>query len=161
MQHTAFLLLGSNLGDRMVNLATARWFIGKNVGQISDSSSIYETGAWGKTDQPDFLNQVIIVNTHLSPQSLMTQLLNIESEMGRERSEKWGERIIDLDILFYDKRIVAQKKLTIPHPGIPTRRFTLCPLQELAPDFIHPVENKTIAQLLNECQDPLLVKKVN
>jgi 2-amino-4-hydroxy-6-hydroxymethyldihydropteridine diphosphokinase len=135
----------------------ARGHIGDKIGTILESSNIYETAAWGKEDQPDFLNQVVRLTTHLDPQTLIETLLWIEITLGRQRKVKWGERIIDLDILFYENEIVNDENLTIPHPGIPLRRFTLLPLNEIAPQLMHPVLNKTIEQLLSECPDQLEV----
>jgi len=157
MMNTVYLLLGTNLGDREINLTMARGHLGEKVGTILQSSGIYETAAWGKEDQPDFLNQVVMLETHLDPLSLMDTLLWIEGALGRTRKVKWGERIIDLDILFYDDVVVNTEKLTIPHPGIPERRFTLLPLQEIAPQLLHPVLHKTIEQLLASCPDQLEV----
>lgn len=135
----------------------ARGHIGDKIGTILYSSKVYETAAWGIEDQPDFLNQVITLNTHIDPQSLLEKLLSIETALGRQRKVKWGERIIDLDILFYGDEVIDDEHLTVPHPGIPSRRFTLLPLQEIAPKLIHPTLNKTIEELLAECPDKLEV----
>lgn len=135
----------------------ARGHIGDKIGTILYSSKVYETAAWGIQDQPDFLNQVITLNTHIDPQSLLEKLLSIETALGRQRKVKWGERIIDLDILFYGDEVIDDEHLTVPHPGIPSRRFTLLPLQEIAPKLIHPTLNKTIEELLAECPDKLEV----
>jgi len=156
-----FLLLGSNLGDKKYNLATAREHIKAAIGEIITSSSIYETAAWGKTNQPAFLNQVIQVKTSVTPEQLLQKINHIESEMGRIRVEKWGERLIDIDILYYNHEVVQTEKLHIPHPGIPERRFTLMPLTEIAPDFIHPVLQKSNVSLLQLCEDSLEVKPLN
>lgn len=161
MLNTTYILLGTNLGERETNLAMARGHIGDKIGTIRYSSTIYETAAWGKEDQPDFLNQVIVLKTHLDPHSLLEKLLAIEVTLGRQRKVKWGERIIDLDILFYENEIIEDEIITIPHPGIPFRRFTLLPLQEIAPKLIHPVLNKTIEELLSICTDKLEVHPYN
>ncbi|PZR33762.1 MAG: 2-amino-4-hydroxy-6-hydroxymethyldihydropteridine diphosphokinase, partial [Azospira oryzae] len=124
-------------------------------------SSLYQTSAWGKTDQPDFLNQVIEISYEGDPFLLLKSLLDIESKMGRVRIEKWGTRIIDIDILFYGNTIVNGSDLRVPHPQIPYRRFTLIPLVEIAPDFIHPVLHQSNTQLLHECTDLLEVKKLS
>lgn len=158
MKKNTYLLLGSNLGDRENNLSVAREHIAEKIDSILQSSAIYETAAWGKEDQPNFLNQVIALKTGLDPYVLLTTLLQIENGMGRERKVKWGERIIDLDILFYGDEVISNDQLTIPHPGIPSRKFTLLPLQEIAPDLIHPQLNKSITELLTSCPDPLEVK---
>lgn len=157
MKKNTYLLLGTNLGDRENNLTLARAHIAEKIDAILQSSTIYETAAWGKEDQPSFLNQVIALKTKLDPHTLLAMLLQIEIMMGRERKIKWGERIIDLDILFYEDEVISDDQLTIPHPGIPFRRFTLLPLQEIAPDLVHPQLNKTITQLLASCPDPLEV----
>ena len=123
-------------------------------------SGIYQTAAWGKTDQPDFLNQVIEVETNFSAQKTMDAILDIESNMGRVRTEKNAPRVIDIDILFFNKELHDEPGLTIPHPALAQRRFVLIPLNELAPDFLHPLFHKTIQQLLIECTDTLNVKKI-
>ncbi len=155
-----YLLSGSNLGDKNANLEQAKTLIQSHIGSIERFSSVYETAAWGKTEQPSFLNQVIEISTSLSPGSLLNIALQIEQDMGRVRVEKWGERLIDLDILYYNDAVYSSSHLTIPHPGIPGRRFTLVPLVELAPGFIHPLLKKTNEVLLEECQDPLPVNKI-
>jgi 2-amino-4-hydroxy-6-hydroxymethyldihydropteridine diphosphokinase len=155
-----FILLGSNLNDRLGNLTEARLQISRLAGQIITTSSIYKTAAWGNTQQPDFYNQVIELHPSLTPEQLLATILTIESAMGRIRDKKWGARTIDIDILFSGSLIVHQEHLTIPHPQIPNRRFTLVPLHEIAPEFLHPVLNKTIHELLNDCPDKLEVVKL-
>lgn len=160
MQSHLYLLLGSNLGDSLTHLKTACEAISRSIGSIITTSSIYKTKAWGKLNQPDFYNQVILVSTGETPQNVLKNLLSIEKEMGRNRIEKWGARIIDLDILFFNDLVVDSPNLQIPHPGIPNRRFTLVPLTEIAPEFVHPVYKKTITELLRDCDDPLAVEKL-
>ncbi len=155
-----FLQTGSNLGDRIANLSSAAQQIEQACGQILRQSSVYQTAAWGKVDQPDFFNQVIEINTALSPEALLHTVLAIEQHMGRIRKEKWGERSIDIDILYYGYQIVEGATLSIPHKGIASRRFVLSPLNEIAPDFIHPVLLLSNEALLAACTDSLPVKRL-
>lgn len=154
-----FLLLGSNLGDRRGHMAEAIEHI-RTFATVVQTSSIYTTGAWGNTNQPDFLNQVIEVDTTVSPGELLQNILNVESKMGRSRIEKWGARIIDIDILFYRDTIVDSTDLKVPHPQMQNRKFTLIPLREIAPDFVHPLFRKTITRLDEECTDTLEVRRL-
>ncbi len=155
----AFLLLGGNLGDRKENLKKAGERIGEKCGILIRSSSLYETAAWGKTDQPVFLNQAIEIKTELDAKQLMKKILEIEKEMGRERKEKYGPRVIDIDVLLYNDEQYNDSFLKIPHPEMQNRRFVLTPLAEIASGFQHPVFKKSISQLLKECPDKLRVKK--
>jgi 2-amino-4-hydroxy-6-hydroxymethyldihydropteridine diphosphokinase len=159
-QDSIFLLLGTNLGNRLENIHLAVTHINEKIGHIVQKSSLYETQAWGIEDQPSFFNQVIEISTTLPPEDLLFQINIIEAQMGRKRFKKWGERLIDIDILYYNQKIIQQPLLEIPHPGIPLRRFTLVPLKEIAPKFIHPVLQKNHIQLLKECKDPLQAKKM-
>ena len=160
MNDLIFILLGSNLGDRHSNLNYARLEIGRLIGKIITTSSIYKTAAWGQMEQPDFYNQVIEIRSALSPEKMLSIVKNIEKKAGRVREEKWGPRIIDIDILFYGDYIIASDTLVIPHPHIPDRRFTLLPLAEIAYDFIHPVNKKSVNQMLDACTDKLAVEKL-
>jgi len=154
-----YLLLGSNMGDSEKHLNKAKSLIKKQVGSIVRASANYATAAWGNTDQPDFLNQVIVIFTKLKPESLLESILKIEKTMGRIRTTKNAPRIIDIDILFYEKEIINEKNLAIPHPLIQERNFVLIPMNELSPNFIHPVFKKTIHTLLKSCKDKLPVQK--
>jgi 2-amino-4-hydroxy-6-hydroxymethyldihydropteridine diphosphokinase len=160
MKKITFLLLGSNLGDRKKNLSTARNAIEISVGDVLKASSIYETGAWGKTNQPDFLNQALKVQTTLSPEDLLVEILKIEVTMGRRRDVHWGERTIDIDILLYETAIISLPSLTIPHPQLQNRRFALEPLAEIGGAEIHPVLGLTIQQILEKCSDVLEVHRI-
>lgn len=157
--NNVYLLLGSNLAGPALQLDLAKEYIAAAIGSIVQQSSIYQTAAWGKTDQPDFLNQVLVVQTMLTPEKILDQIFTIEKKMGRIRTEKNAPRIIDIDILFYNNEIIETKHLSVPHPSLQNRRFVLVPLDELAPDLIHPVSNKTIHALLMECTDELVVKR--
>ena len=159
--HKAYLLLGSNLGNRHQHLADAELLISSGIGKIMNASSVYESAPWGFTDQPAFLNKVLLIETALLPNDLMQKILATEIQLGRVRKEKWHERIIDIDILFFDDQIIQTDDLTSPHPHLHERRFTLVPLNEIASQLQHPVLKKSIHQLLDECEDDSLVKKIN
>ena len=155
-QANIFISLGSNLGRREQHLLDAIDLIV----QLPDTnlvkqSKIYTTAAWGKTDQPDFLNMVLEISSALLPQQLMESLLQLEEKMGRVRNDHWGPRSIDMDILFYGDKIIDSLTLYVPHPELQNRNFVLVPLNEIAPGFIHPVFKKSIAQLLEACSDKL------
>ena len=154
-----YLLLGSNMGNSKMQLAKAVRLIDKNIGHITRSSALYATAAWGNTNQPDFLNQVLVVETEFTALQTLQAILNIEKRMGRIRTVKNAPRIIDIDILFFNREIIQQHHLTVPHPQIQYRRFVLVPLNELAPNLKHPVLNKTVHELLIHCPDKLNVKK--
>lgn len=156
----AYLLLGSNLGDSRKYIQDALNSISEQVGQLKGSSSLYQTASWGKEDQPDFINQVVVVETKLIPQQLLENILVIETKLGRERVDKWGSRTIDIDLLFYGNRVIQEDNLVVPHPFLHQRRFTLMPLVELNPQFIHPVFNQTIKELYEKLEDNLSVLKL-
>ena len=137
----------------------ANIIVRSGLGEITAASSLYQTAAWGKQDQPDFLNQALVLRTALLPEDLLQNLLNIEVQMGRQRFQKNDPRIIDLDIIFYDDLVMQTDRLTIPHPLMHLRRFVLEPLNEIAANLVHPVLKKTIATLLEICPDPLHVNK--
>ncbi len=155
-----FLLLGSNLGDRHLFLKQAIEHIEKDIAPVLKTSSVYETQSWGKTDAPDYLNQVVMLQTGLPAQIILQKILNIEHILGRSRGEKWGPRTIDIDILFYGDAIIDEPGLQIPHPELHKRRFTLAPLAEIAPDLVHPVLRNNILYIKNQLKDNLIVKKL-
>lgn len=155
-------MIGGNMGDRMANLEMAIKLIEQQIGNIKLKSSIYETAAWGQTNQPDFLNQALLVHTQLEAAELMSKLLSIENLMGRIRSFKLGPRTIDLDIIYFNNEVISTSLITIPHPKLAERKFVLAPLFEIAPNYLHPILNKTNASMLKECGDSLAVyKKTN
>jgi 2-amino-4-hydroxy-6-hydroxymethyldihydropteridine diphosphokinase len=149
------------MGDRDQNLAVAREWIEADCGKIINASSLYETAAWGNTEQPAFLNQALEIQTSLNARQLIRHILKVEKKMGRIRKEKYGPRIIDIDILLFNDEILKTSFLQIPHPEMQNRRFVLMPLAEIAPAMIHPLLKKTILQLLGECPDKLEVKKIS
>ncbi len=153
--NTIFLHTGSNIGDREKNLAQARQRIATKIGTITSQSAIYETAAWGNTEQADFLNQAIGVNTDLSPQVLLTAVLDIENAMGRTRDagQRWQPRVIDIDILLYGDEIIEEVNLVIPHPELHKRNFVLVPLMEIAPEVLHPVLRLPIEELYFQSTD--------
>lgn len=156
-QHKTHLLLGGNLGDRLTNLAAARKMIGEKIGTLVKASSLYETQPWGKSDQPEFLNQALEVATELKPEEVLAAIFSIEKALGRQREDKWSARTIDIDILFYDAKVLKTKDLTIPHPHLQERNFVLVPMLEIAPNKQHPVFKKSIEELYETCKDDLEV----
>lgn len=156
----AYLLLGSNLGDRAAYLQQAQRALATTAGEIVADSAYYETAAWGLEDQPAFLNQVLAVRTELSAAELLAACLATEQQAGRERRQRWGSRTLDVDILLYGQEIIATPTLIVPHPALPARRFALVPLAELAPQLMHPQLHQTVAELLAHCADPLAVVRV-
>lgn len=156
MAEDVIIAFGSNLGDRRHHLARARRLLQRH-GQITftDCSPMYVTEPWGKPDQHEYFNQVCRGRTALSPSALMRFLLDVEREVGRrrEQEERWGPRIIDLDLLAYGEQRVKTDVVEVPHPRLHERRFVLVPLADVAPDWRHPVFNKTARELLEECAD--------
>jgi len=155
----AYLLIGGNMGDRLANLKLAKDLIEQRCGHIQSASAIYETEAWGFKDQASFYNQALIIDTLLYAPQLMAELLSIEIQLGRIRSVPLGPRTIDLDIIYFNEDIIQTDTLIIPHPRLSERNFVLMPLVEIAPDYTHPILNKTNTLLLKECGDSSAVYK--
>jgi 2-amino-4-hydroxy-6-hydroxymethyldihydropteridine diphosphokinase len=156
----AYLVIGGNMGDREIELSRAGLLLEERCGSIIDKSALYETAPWGKADQNDFLNQAIVLTTRLSAKELLKEILDIEIMMGRNRQEKMGPRIIDIDIIFFNHEVINEPNLIVPHPEMKNRRFVLEPLNQVIPAYIHPVYYKTVKELLAECTDLLPVKKL-
>ncbi|UIR56637.1 2-amino-4-hydroxy-6-hydroxymethyldihydropteridine diphosphokinase [Sphingobacterium sp. SRCM116780] len=152
---SSYILLGANLGHRILQLNQAQELIENLIGKVTNASTIVETAAWGREDQPSFLNQVIEIETSLSPIEVFEVCQTIENKLGRIRHEKWGARVIDIDILYYGTEIIHLPTLQIPHPYLQDRKFTLIPLAEIAPGYIHPILKKSNEELLALCQDTL------
>ncbi len=150
-----YLHLGSNVGDRLGNLLKAKFLINKKIGHIELLSEVYETEAWGNTDQAAFYNQAILVRTQMTPHETLDTIHEIENILGRKRSEHWGPRTIDIDILFFENEVINTQKLIVPHPRLHERNFVLVPLSDIAHDFIHPILNKSIGELRKLCADTL------
>lgn len=158
---TAYLLLGGNLGDRKANLHQAIKLITENIGEINAVSAIYETAAWGKTDQPAFLNQAVAVKTNFSAIEVLDKALDIEKKLGRVRKDKWGERLIDIDLILFDDAVIdIENKLQVPHPQMQFRKFVMAPLVEIAAEVMHPVSGKTISEIFKNITDDLEVNKL-
>lgn len=160
MQHTAWLLLGTNLGNRHQNLMAATGAIRTFLGAVDKQSHIYESEPWGKIHQPEFYNQALQLVTPCTALETLHHIKQIEFLLGRENKERWAPRTIDIDILFFDELNVESPILTIPHPQIHLRKFTLEPLNEIAPEIVHPVFGKTISELLEQCTDTLKVESL-
>jgi len=147
--HTAFLALGSNVGDRAAHIENAVQLLSRKV-EIVARAPLYETRPEGITDQPDFLNTALECRTDMSVRELLAFAKEVEREEGRIERLRWGPREIDIDIIFYDDLVYQDETLTIPHPRMQDRDFVLRPLAALAPDHIHPVLHKTVQTLLGE-----------
>ncbi len=144
--HTVYLALGSNLGDRLTNLKQAIAALTPQM-EVNAKSQVYETPPWGYEDQPKFLNQVVKVETYLDPQPLLKHLKRLELALGRQESFPNGPRLIDIDILFYDDLVLNTPSLVIPHPRLHERAFVLLPLMDIDPDLVHPVSKKSVREM--------------
>ncbi|MBK9924313.1 MAG: 2-amino-4-hydroxy-6-hydroxymethyldihydropteridine diphosphokinase [Anaerolineales bacterium] len=150
MNHTVYLSLGSNLGNRSANLKEAISSLSPQM-EVKKKSSVYETPPWGYTEQEKFLNQVLMAKTYLDPEPLLKHLKRLEVALGRKATFRYGPRLIDIDIIFYDELVIETPSLTIPHPQLPERGFVLLPMMDIAPDLIHPVNKKSIREMMAAC----------
>ena len=157
--NTVFIQLGSNLGERINFLEKSKIAIDQNIGAIESQSKVYESTPWRVDGQPNYLNQILEIKTELSANDVLLAALRIEDDLGRTRIEKWGERLIDIDIIFYNKEIIETSELCIPHKHMHERNFVLEPLNEIAPNFVHPKYNKTVNELLSCSKDIERVKE--
>ena len=151
--NSVFLQLGSNLGERSQLLIDATVLLLERVGMIVEKSKVYESTPWRGDGQESYLNQVIELSTKYSAERVLKIVLEIETELGRVRAEKWGERLIDIDIIFFNDEIIETSDLCVPHKHMHERNFVLEPLNEIASTFIHPKYNKTVAELLKDSKD--------
>ncbi len=150
---TIYLSTGANLGDRAAQLQQAQTLVGQHIGTVTQASKLYQTTAWGNTEQPDFLNQALEVQTSLSPTEVLGKIQFIENQMGRVRTETWGERTIDIDLLLFGDQEIDTPELQVPHQYLADRNFVLVPLMEIAGEIMHPTIGKTIEDIYFDCAD--------
>ena len=154
-----FLGLGSNQGERELNLKNSIKLLNSRAGKVLNTSGIYESEPWGVKDQSYFLNQVIEIETLIDPIDLLNICKNIEYDMGRKPGIRWGKRVIDIDILYYNSKVINQKELIIPHKLMHERNFVMIPLNDLNENHLHPILNITNKEILNNCIDSCKIKK--
>jgi 2-amino-4-hydroxy-6-hydroxymethyldihydropteridine diphosphokinase len=152
------LHLGSNKGNRSINLKFAQLLINQSIGLVHKESMLYVTSPWGKEDQEDFYNMAVMVTSALDAEQILSKIHIIEDKLGRVRLEKWGPRVIDIDIIFVGQQIIKKPHLKIPHPELSNRNFVLVPLMDLCPSFLHPILKKTIKEIYSDCTDTGIVK---
>jgi len=155
-----YLLNGSNIGNRADNLKKAEHLLNREFGLALKVSNIYETQAWGNTNQPNFFNQALLYQSNLAPLHLLKTIKAIEKEIGGEHKEKWSARIIDIDIIFYGDALIESDELTIPHTFMHLRNFALAPLNEIAPKYIHPKLQVSVNEIFKNSMDKLKVEKI-
>lgn len=161
-RYTVFIGLGSNIGDRALSLRrAAEGLADVPETEVVQHSSVYETDPYGRRDQPRFLNAVSQIETALLPPALLEALKHLETSLGRTKSERWGPREIDLDILLYDGLVYADNAVQVPHADLGQRKFVLFPLLEIAPDLIHPQNGMTVSELVAACPDKSRVVKTS
>ncbi|NLR58747.1 2-amino-4-hydroxy-6-hydroxymethyldihydropteridine diphosphokinase [Chitinophaga polysaccharea] len=153
--NTAILLIGGNLGDRTGNLQQAVHLIQETAGEVVKTSALYQTAPWGAVDQPDYLNQGLEIRTNMDALTLLHTLLEIERKIGRIRQQKWGSRVIDIDLIFFNDSVISLPELKVPHPRMQLRQFVLVPLLEIVPDYVHPGLHQTVRELAASCTDTL------
>lgn len=160
--NAVYLEIGGNQGNRLLNIKKAIHLISEELGEVYKQSSVYETPPWGFQSEQNFFNQILLVSTSLSATEVLAKTLQIEKSLGRVRAkEQYSSRTMDIDILFFNNEIINTKELIVPHPRLHLRRFVLEPMFELNKDFKHPILNKTMEELLNECEDNSQCTKVN
>lgn len=159
--HDYYLLLGANLGERYQTLTFARAKLAHEVGEIISVSAVYATEAWGTNSQNEYLNQAVWIRSSKSPMEALDQILAIELEAGRVRTERWADRTLDIDILACEAICMNTEKLTLPHPELQNRRFALVPLAEIAPEWRHPIFHSTTLEMLYTCKDKLNVTRID
>ncbi|WP_144603807.1 2-amino-4-hydroxy-6-hydroxymethyldihydropteridine diphosphokinase [Algoriphagus algorifonticola] len=157
MNNEVVLILGGNLGDTLSLIGEAKKQL-LNLGELKGESSIYRTEAWGNVADQDFLNQVVVIYTALEPLEFLKEIQGIEKVLGRKRFETWGNRTMDIDILYWNQEVIDHENLKVPHPYLQKRKFVLIPLVEILPDRIHPQLNQTNFQLLEVCPDESFVE---
>ena len=156
--HQVVLSLGGNMGDRLSLLNNARELLTRQM-KLESASTIYQTAAWGGNSQGAYLNQVLVLTTTMGAEDCLNYIQQIENQLGRQRIMKWGDRTMDIDILYFDDEIINTERLKVPHPYLVDRNFVLVPLAEVLPDFVHPQMGKSSMVLMEECEDSLKVKQ--
>ena len=159
-KYNVFIGLGSNIGNRSDFLDRALALLEEKVGCILRQSSVYETEPWGVKEQDLFLNMIVLLESKRSPWQLLSDLQLIEKKLEKKKIMKWGPRTIDLDIIYFDKKIIFEKDLIIPHPNMYLRNFVLAPLMEIAPDLLHPILNIKTKSLFEGCPDKSEIKRI-